>query len=81
MLNDISNKIILVTGSTDGIGKLTALKFAKLKAHVLVHGRNKEKTNKVVNELKDESGNLNIIGLIADFSSLADVRLRAEEVL
>jgi NAD(P)-dependent dehydrogenase (short-subunit alcohol dehydrogenase family) len=81
MLNDISNKVILVTGSTDGIGKLTALKLAKLKAKVLVHGRNKEKLASVINELTKGSGNNNIEGFSADFSSLAEVRLLAEEVI
>jgi NAD(P)-dependent dehydrogenase (short-subunit alcohol dehydrogenase family) len=78
-LNDVTWKIVLVTGSTDGIGKLTALKLAELNAHVLVHGRNKEKTENVVKEIKDKSGNKNIEGIAADFSSLSEVGRLAEE--
>ncbi len=55
-MKPLDQKIILITGSTDGIGKLTALQLAKQKAHVIVHGRDKEKLKKVVEELKRESG-------------------------
>lgn len=81
MLNDLKNQIILITGSTDGIGMLTALKLAKLKAHILIHGRNKEKLDMVVQELKDKLENKNIEGLSADFSTLSEVRQLAEEIL
>ncbi len=80
-MKPINEQIILITGSTDGIGKLTALQLAKQNAHLLIHGRNKEKTTNVVNELKSVSGNKNIEGFVADFSSLAEVRYLAEEVL
>ena len=80
-MKQISEQTILITGSTDGIGKLTALQLAKKNAHVVVHGRNKEKVTKVVEELKSESGNDKIDGLTADFSSLNEVSKFAEEVL
>ncbi len=81
MTKQLSNQIVLITGSTDGIGKLTALKLAELKAHILVHGRNNEKLNSVVEELKDKTGNDNIEGLTADLSSLSEVRHLAEIIL
>ena len=37
------NKIILVTGATDGIGKITATELAKKGNHVIIHGRNEQK--------------------------------------
>ena len=37
------NKVILITGGTRGIGHATAIKFAKLGAHVIVVFRNNEK--------------------------------------
>ena len=80
-MNTVKDQSILITGSTDGIGKLTALKLAKQNAHVLIHGRNKEKVKRVVDEIKKESGNQNIEGLTADFSSLAEVRKLGEEVI
>jgi NAD(P)-dependent dehydrogenase (short-subunit alcohol dehydrogenase family) len=79
-MKDIKDQIILVTGSTDGIGKLTASKLAQKEAYVLVHGRNPEKVNKAVKEIKDKSGSDKIEGLTADFSSLKEVRKFAEEL-
>lgn len=39
---DLEGKVVLVTGASSGIGKATAITFAKKRAHVLVHyGRNK----------------------------------------
>lgn len=80
-MTPINEQTILITGSTDGIGKLAAFQLAKQHAHVLIHGRNKEKLNGIINELKDASGNEKVEGLCADFSSLAEVRRLAEEVL
>ena len=79
-MKEIKNQTIIVTGSTDGIGKLTALQLAKLQAQVLVHGRDKEKVNKVVDEIKTKSGNEKINGFTADFSSLNEVRKLADDL-
>lgn len=73
-------KTILITGATDGIGKLTASKLAAQDVRVLVHGRNEEKVKSVVEELFKASGNKNIEGFVADFSSLEEVRKLADEV-
>src|SRR6266446_1452901 len=80
-MKPVSKQIILITGSTDGIGRLTALQLAKQQAHVLIHGRNKEKVDRVVKELKETTANKNIDGFTADLSSLDEVRRFANEVL
>ena len=52
----LKDRIILVTGATDGIGKALALHIAGLGAQVLLHGRNTKKLEEVydrVTELKD----------------------------
>ena len=51
------SKIILITGATDGIGKVTATKLAALGHHVIIHGRNPQKAERVVNEIKTATGN------------------------
>lgn len=66
-------KTIIVTGSTDGIGKLAALRLAKDDHSIYVHGRNPSKVDVVVKEIKQESGNDDVYGLIADFSDLKAV--------
>ncbi|AXO79222.1 SDR family NAD(P)-dependent oxidoreductase [Olleya aquimaris] len=73
-------KTILITGSTDGIGKLTALKLAKEGLKVYVHGRNKAKVDSVITEIKNASNNENIKGFIADFSDLNAVKQLAEQI-
>ncbi len=51
MSYDLKNKTILVTGSTDGLGKLLALELASQGANVIIHGRSSDKTEPVLNEL------------------------------
>ena len=79
-MKSINQQTILITGATDGIGKLTALQLAKKQARLLIHGRNEEKLHRVVAELKATSGNDKIQGLLADFASLAQVRRLALQV-
>jgi len=73
-------KTILITGSTDGIGKLAAIKLAKDGHNVYLHGRNGEKLQKVLSEVKTQSGNDPAGGFTADFSDLDAVRKMAEQV-
>lgn len=46
--------MILVTGSSSGIGKSTAIECAKLGARVIVTGRNQERIKSVINLLEGE---------------------------
>lgn len=70
----MEKKIILITGSTDGIGKITASSLAKMGHKVIIHGRNKEKAEKVKQQIIEESGNQDIDILIADLLSLEDIK-------
>ena len=49
---DFKNKVILITGASSGIGKATAIEFAKLGANIVLVARTKEKLEKVADELK-----------------------------
>ena len=73
-------KTILITGSTDGIGKLTAEKLAMERHDVYVHGRNPGKLAYTISEIRKTSGNDNVAGFVADFSSLESVRQMAVEI-
>ncbi len=74
------SKTILITGSTDGIGKLTALNLATQGHTIYTHGRNEVKVAAVVSEIKKASNNQNIHGLVADFSDLEAVSNLAKQI-
>lgn len=50
---NLLNKTVLVTGSTDGLGRLLALNLAQSGANVIVHGRDIDKANKTLQELDE----------------------------
>ncbi|MFX0091481.1 MAG: SDR family oxidoreductase [Candidatus Hodarchaeota archaeon] len=64
---------VLITGSTDGIGKQTAIELAKRGAHVIIHARNYAKGSQIVDEIKKQTVNDKIDLVIADFTSLKQV--------
>jgi retinol dehydrogenase 12 len=80
MANDMTGRLVLITGSTAGIGKRAAHALARLGAHVIVQGRNAEKTQAVAKEIQAESPGAKIDFLVADLSSMAAVRGLAAEV-
>lgn len=73
-------RIALVTGSTDGIGKLTAQRLAEMGDAVLIHGRSLEKVRSTAEEIRRKSGNPAVAHVTADLASLAEVRRMATDV-
>jgi short-subunit dehydrogenase len=61
----LTNAVVLVTGASAGIGHVTAARFAARGAQVLVHGRDRDRTNDVAREVGGRA-------LIADLNSPAD---------
>ncbi|GMX63730.1 glucose 1-dehydrogenase [Paenibacillus elgii] len=55
-MEDLHGKIALVTGSTSGIGKATAIKLARHGVKVAIHGLNEEHGRQVVEEICDLGG-------------------------
>ncbi|MGE0360039.1 MAG: SDR family NAD(P)-dependent oxidoreductase [Vicinamibacterales bacterium] len=74
-----SQRIALITGSTDGLGREVARRLAAQGAHVIVHGRNAERGQAVVDEIA-ASGKGSARFYRADFASLAEVRRLAGEI-
>ncbi|MBO9448305.1 SDR family NAD(P)-dependent oxidoreductase [Ruegeria sp. R14_0] len=68
-------KTILITGSTDGIGLLTAKKLAAEGHQVLLHGRSKSKLESAAAEIGGD-----VETYVADLSDLSAVRELAENV-
>lgn len=73
-------KIILITGSTDGIGKAVAMECAQKGANVIIHGRNVAKAKKTVSEIMQLTNNKNIYYTVADFSDLSQVTKMASDI-
>jgi NAD(P)-dependent dehydrogenase (short-subunit alcohol dehydrogenase family) len=76
----VEGKTVLVTGSTGGIGKETARALAGLGAGVILVGRDKDRAEAAVDELRGSSGNDRVEAITADMSRLRDVRHLAEKV-
>jgi NAD(P)-dependent dehydrogenase (short-subunit alcohol dehydrogenase family) len=79
-VRSVDEAVILVTGSTDGLGKSTARDLAAAGATVLLHGRDPERGDAAVREIREETDNDRLHYYVADFSSLEEVRRLAHEV-
>lgn len=76
----MAKKIFLVTGATDGIGRVTALKLAQTGAKIILVGRNAAKGERVIAEIKRVSGNAEIEFELADLSWQQDIRALAKRL-
>src|SRR6516225_3813881 len=74
----LESKILLVTGSTDGVGRLVARRGADQGARVFIHGRDRFRGEQLVAEIGAAGGTASF--LPADFASLAEVRRLAGAV-
>lgn len=73
-------RVILVTGSTGGLGREAALALARAGDHVIIHGRNAERAQQVIRQI-EEHGRGSAKFYKADFASLADTKRFAAAVL
>lgn len=71
------DRTFLITGATNGIGRAAAHAIAATGGVVVIHGRDRARTEATRAEIQAASGNENIHLLVADFASLAQVRAMA----
>ncbi len=79
-MRNIDEAVILVTGATDGLGKRVAHDLTQKGATVLLHGRDPERGEAAVREIREGTGNDHLRYYLADFSSLEQTRRLADEV-
>ena len=73
-------EVVLVTGSTGGLGREVAKRLGLQGAHVIVHGRNLERGIELVDEINEESsGSARFYR--ADFSSMEQIRELGRQIL
>jgi len=82
----LTNKVVLITGSTAGIGFAIARSIAREGAYVYVNGRTRERVEAAVTAIRSDSPGSRVDGIVADFSSAAGAdaviaRLPAVDVL
>ncbi len=77
---DARERIVLVTGATDGIGKQTAVEIARRGARVIAHGRSREKADRAAEAIAKAAGVPTVDACAGDFASLASVRALGEDV-
>ena len=67
---NLSNKTILITGATDGIGKVLAKSFQKLGSNIILLGKDASKLDKVYDQLDQSFGSQKHLILEADLALL-----------
>jgi len=74
------NKLVVITGTTSGIGYHTVRKYASMGAHILMVNRNREKSEFVRREIADEFGSP-VEYIIADLTLLPDIQRVGQHLL
>ncbi|MGI5899904.1 MAG: SDR family NAD(P)-dependent oxidoreductase [Christensenellales bacterium] len=68
----LKGKVSIVTGSTSGMGRATAVRFAREGSKVVVTGRNEERAKEVVAQIKAEGNEA--IYIVADMAKTEDIK-------
>jgi 3-oxoacyl-[acyl-carrier protein] reductase len=67
----LENKVCIITGASQGIGRATALLFAKEGARLVINGRNRKRIKIVCDEIRDVGGVA--LPVVADVSKSSQV--------
>ena len=76
----MAGKTVLITGSTDGVGRYVAARLAAAGANVLIHGRDQARAKTLADEIRGQ-GHIEPVFYQADLSSIAGARQLAAAVL
>src|SRR5262245_44801909 len=78
-MSELAGKVALITGGNAGIGRATAIEFAKHGANVVISGRREKEGNAVIAEIKALGGEA--IFVKTDVSKDGDVKAMIEQTL
>ncbi len=79
--SSMKGKVVLITGSTDGIGKEAARSLAERGATVILHGKTQERVNEAATELRRKVKQGIFHTSVADFTSLQQVSAMANDLI
>jgi len=79
-MRPIDQTTVLVTGASDGLGRGVAERLAEYGASVHLHGRDRDRLERVATQIRRNSNNDRVHTHIADLASLEQVRSLAEEI-
>lgn len=74
----MKNPICLITGATEGVGRVTALELAKKGFTIVVAARNANKAGALKKEIETSTGNTSCDFIVADLGSVGQVHRLAE---
>ncbi|XP_062968444.1 dehydrogenase/reductase SDR family member 13 [Cynocephalus volans] len=80
-IGNLRGRTAVVTGANSGIGKMTALELARRGARVVLACRSRERGEAAAFDLRQESGNNEVIFMALDLANLASVRAFATAFL
>ena len=78
---DLTGRTVVVTGATSGIGRQAAEVFARLRAHVVLSGRDSVKAGRVRAEIAHRTGSSDLSVECADMGELEQVQAMADRLL
>jgi dehydrogenase/reductase SDR family protein 12 len=76
-LPPMDGRVVLITGATSGLGLAAAESFARLRARVIIVGRNAERGERARSVVTQRTGNPDVTLELCDLSSLESVRALA----
>ena len=78
-MNNIENKVVVITGASSGLGEATARLLAKKGAKVVLGARRTEKLEAIVQDIRAEGGQAEFIGM--DITKPQEVQALIEKAL
>jgi len=75
----LKDKVVIITGATSGIGEACAMVFGRNGAKIVITGRNQQKLDHTLGQLKSQ--NIDALAILADAAKESDIQQMAEKTI